>query len=30
MDRSGLSDTEWLALFREYAETTGLMAARQS
>jgi hypothetical protein len=30
MDRSGLSDTEWLALFREYAVTTGLMAARQS
>ena len=30
MDRSGLSDMEWLALFREYAEASGLMAARQS
>jgi hypothetical protein len=26
MDRSELSDTEWLALFREYAEVSGLLA----
>ena len=28
MDRGELSDAEWLALFREYAESSGLMAAR--
>jgi hypothetical protein len=30
MDRSELSDTEWLAVFREYAEATGLMDGRTS
>jgi hypothetical protein len=29
MDRSDLSDTEWLALFREYAEASGLMGGRR-